>query len=150
MIVHLFHTDTCRAAWNIQNNNTMSTNEYYTSTPWKVCSEWVEKFVDIRMKIQDKWWRGCNGSHYHDSHMSSYDIPSAKWNLRLDDPVEPIWPLRWDTVYQYADRSSSTFNDYLFVSPEPVMSDAAEPVTYKGKKYKRTKPKDWTFFPEKT
>ena len=95
--------DTMAASKPAANKKTKNADPYYIRRPHLVCAEWAEQFVGLRMKVQNNWWEGCNGLHYHNGRIDSYNSNKAFWMLDLDDKTDnQIYKMNWGTVFKDA------------------------------------------------
>ena len=74
---------------------------------------WVLSYINMRMKVADWWWEGCNGTQCYPGMIIKYDGVNGRWLLLLDDGRYPKrWSMRWDAVRKFADKKAPTYKDY--------------------------------------
>ena len=75
---------------------------------------WAHSYVGMQMNVPEYWWDGCHGRQKYPGTIVEYNTPSGKWMLLLDDQdYRENYPMRWDTIPEFANDDRYTFFPFL-------------------------------------
>ena len=83
----------------------------------------------LRMAVPHDWWNGCRGKELSKGCIAEVNLDAVGekyFMLKLDEDEDPdgtLWPMRYDAVKEYADKSHDDFSKYhlparLVMNPE--------------------------------
>jgi hypothetical protein len=88
--------------------------------------EWVKSLIGLCMKVPDNWWVGYSTYVLNDGRIHSFDEPCKKWNMLLDTQHDnELYLLNYDAVVEYANKESSTFDEYQLPFKVVLLGDDA-------------------------
>jgi len=93
--------------------------------PPSVDKEWAKSLIGLRMKVEDCWWDGCNGSTLYPGRIAAVDfndVAGRFFLLHLDEDEEDImYHMRYDAVVYYADAQDQNY--HKFKLPDGLLED---------------------------
>ena len=110
--------------------------------------EWASSLEGLRVKVPNRWWYGYTDGRLNDGRIGEFHASTELWDLILDDSSWGIFGINYEALYQYADESASTYEDYrcsLLMNVVGAVDEEIIVVDTGGteKKYVRTDTEDW-------
>ena len=73
---------------------------------------WANVIRKPSFKVPNRWWYGYTDGCLNDGRIGEFHASTELWDLILDDSSWGIFGINYEALYQYADESSSTYEDY--------------------------------------
>ena len=99
------------------------------STSFRIDCEWAGSLKGLRMNVPDDWWDGFTGHKLNGGVIARVDfgIDGNKYfQLELDGERGAYYPMRYDAVVRYADKTHRAFSSFRL--PAHAVSDPAQEV----------------------